>query len=262
MEKRNKKTERKQAALRQEEKIRELTRENMQLRSEIEFLKNEIQQSSASKRRILKKRDSIKSIFMHQARRENTYSQDKYFSYFKHALKNASLFRAYTQIINTVRHLTFISTTIQIVFFILTLLQSGIIFLISTSAFIVSLPFTFLISGTGAMLTFLGSRKATRVNTPLLRGKKVCVFFPGKKSVIRDGSYFSGFVKSMSNRPNTVCIIVTQGLFFSRGISKNKKYFFTSRVEGENIIIVRKHYYFKLKKKIIEPYSSDITEIY
>ncbi|MBE6593763.1 MAG: hypothetical protein E7642_07205 [Ruminococcaceae bacterium] len=262
MSQKNKKLQRKQAAQEAEEKIRELTRENTLLRKEISSLKTEIQQQRASTRRIIKKRDTVKGIFLHQARRENTFSQEAFFSYFRHALKNASLFRGYSQIINTVRHLTFITTTIQVVLFLLTILKSGVIFLISTSAFIVSLPFMILLSGIGAFLTLLGSKKATRINKPILKGKNVCVFFPAKRSMLRQGSYFSGFVSSMSKRPNTVCVVVTQGFFFSRGITGKRKYFFTSRVDADNIIIVRKHYYFKLKNKIIKQYSADLTEIY
>ena len=262
MSQKNKKYQRKHNTVSVEKQVRELTRENALLRREISTLKNELQQQSASTRRVVKRRDSVRSIFLHQARRENTFSQESFFPYFRHALKNASLFRGYSQIINTVKRLTFITTTIQVVLFILTVLKSGVIFLISTSAFIIAFPFTMLLSGIGAFLTFLGSKKATRINHPLLKNKNVCVFFPAKRSVLREDSYFSGFVRSMSQKPNTVCVVVTQGFFFSKGISGKRKYFFTSRLDGENIIIIRKHYYFKLKNKIIKKYSDKLTEIY
>ena len=243
-------------------RIDELKRENAQLRGEIALLKSELQQSKASTRRLNKKRDMTSSLLLHQARRENTFSQRSTFSYFTHALKNASLFRLYSQIVNTVKRFTFVTTTIQVLLVVLTVVKSGVIVLISTSAFIVSLPFLFLMSGLGAILTFIGSKKATKQNTPIIKGKRVCVFFPAKKSVMRKGGYFAGFVRSIAEEPNTVCIIVTPGFFFSRGISEGKHYFFTSRIDAQNIIIVRRHYYFKLKKKIIEPLAAHLTEIY
>ena len=262
MSKKNKKRKKQALEKQQEKKIRELTKENIRLRNEVSLLKNEIQQEHAATRRLVKKRDSIHSLFMLQARRENTFSQKSHFSYFRHALKNASLFRAYSKIINTVRHFTFVTTTIQVVLTLLTILKSGVIFLISTSAFLVTLPFTVLLSGIGAILTLFGSKKATATNKPILSGKKVYVFFPAKKSIVRTDSYFAGFVDSMLHQPDAVCVIVTQGFFFSRGITGKKNYFFTSRVEKDNLIIVRRHYYFKLKKSIIEPYAKKITEIF
>ncbi len=262
MSKKNKERNKRGVKTAQEERIRELTKENLRLRNEVALLKNEIQQNSATTRRLSKKRDSVRSMFLHQARRENTFSQNTNLSYFRYALKNASLFRVYSQIINTVRRFTFVNTTIRIAIFLLTIVNSGAIFLISTSTFIVSLPFMFLLSGVGAMLTLLGSRKATQINRPILTNKNVCVFFPAKKSAIRKDTYFSGLVQSMGEQPNTVCVIVTQGFFFSRGTTGRKRLFFASRVDADNLIIVRRHYYFKLKQSIILPYSKKLTEIY
>ena len=246
----------------QDERIVQLTKENLRLKNEVAELKNELQQRSAATRRFTKKRDAIHSMFLHQARRENTFSQSSKSAYFSRALKNASVVRAYSQILNTVKRFTFVTTTVQVILFILTILKSGIIFLISTSAFIVSLPFVLLISGIGTIFTMLGSKKATAENTPILSGKNVCVFFPAKKSVIKNRTYFADFVRTMADRPNTVCVIVTQGFLFSRGISNEKKFFFTSRLDAPNVLLVRRHYYFKLKKRIIEPLARDLTEIY
>ena len=246
----------------QNDRIRQLTRENLRLKNEVASLKNELQQRSAATRRLTKRRDAVHSMFLHQARRENTFSQSSSSDYFRHAVKNASVIRAYSQILNSVKRLTFITTTIQVVLFILAVLKSGVIVLISTSAFIISLPFVLMLSGIGTILTMLGSKKATAENTPILTDKTVCVFFPLKKSVIRDKTYFADFVRTMASHPDTVCVIVTQGFFFSRGISDTRKLFFTSRLDAPNILLVRRHYYFKLKKSIIQPLSRNLTEIY
>lgn len=244
-------------------RIRELTKENIQLRREIETLKGELERGRPSARRLLRKRDAVQSAFSHQARRPDTYAEENPFVYFFKALKNASFFRVYTDIINAVRHFTFVTTTIQVVLFILIIVKSSAILLISTSAFIVALPFIILVSGLGTALSIIGSRKATRINRPLVKDKDVYVFLPAKKSVIRPDSYFAGFVKEIATAaPNRVCVIVTQGFFASRGIGKKKKYFFTSRKEDENIIIVRRHYYYKLKNRILIPEASSVNEIY
>jgi hypothetical protein len=244
-------------------KIRELTKENLRLQREISTLKAELERGKPSSRRLLRKRDNIRSTFAYQARRQDTYSQESFLSYFFKAFKNASFFRIYSDIINTVRHFTFVTTTIQIVLFLLAIVKSGAIFLISTSAFIVALPFIFIISGIGAILTVLGSKKASAANRPMMKNKDVYVFFPAKKSAIRSDSFFAGFVRSTANEsPDRVCVIVSHGFFFSRGIFERKRYYFTSRKEAENIIIVRKHYYFKLKNKIIIPEAKSINEIY
>lgn len=243
-------------------RIRELEKENLSLRREIGQLKSEIERTKSSTRRLLKKTDSINKLFLRQARRENTFSQDAFFAYFKNSLKNASIFRVYADIVNTVKHFTFFTTAIQIFLFIFSVIKSGAVILISTSAFIVSLPFLLMISGTGAILTFLGTRKANEINKPLIKGKRVCVFFPAKRSAMSPDSYFAGFVRSTAEDRNTVCVIVTKGFFFSRGIYSNKRYFFTSRRDADNVIVIRRRYYFRFKQNIIIPESSSICEIY
>ena len=243
--------------------LRELTLENQRLRREIASLKSEIERGTPSTKRLLQKRDTIASTFSHQARRQETYSQENAFSYFFKALRNASFFRVYKDILYTVRHLAFVTTTIQIILIILTIIKSSAIFLISTSAFIVALPFIFLFSAVGTALTVFGSRRATRINRPLVKNKDVYVFLPAKKSAIRPDSYFAGFVRETAAAdPERVCVIVTQGFFFSRGISKKRRYYFTSRKEDENIIIVRRHYYYKFKNKIAIPEARSVNEIY
>ena len=244
-------------------RIRELTKENMRLQREVESLKGELERGRPSTRRLLRKRDAVESTFSHQARRHDTYAQENSFSYFLRAFRNASFFRIYKDILHTVRRLSFVTTTIQIILIILTIIKSGAIFLISTSAFIVSIPFIFLFSALGTVLTVIGSRRATMVNRPLVKGKDVYVFLPAKKSAIDPNSFFAGFVKETANAaPSRVCVIVTQGFFFSRGIGKSRKYYFTSRKEADNIIIVRRHYYYKFKNKILVPEARSVSEIY
>ena len=244
------------------DKIRELTDENMRLHREIAFLKNELQREKRSTRQLLHRRDKVESAFLRQAKSEGAFSQKKYFSYIRHSVKNASVFGIYAGIIDAVRRFTFVSTTIRILIFLLSLIQSGAVFIISTSAFIIALPFVFLFSGIGFMLTFLGARKATQKARPIVKGKNVTVFFPAKRSAFNSDSYFAGMVRDIAKRPNAMCVIVAPGLFFSRGISGKKRYYFTTRADGDNVIVVRKHFYYRFKSRVLLKDAARLTEIY
>lgn len=244
------------------EKIRELTDENMRLHREIDFLKNELQREKRSTRQLLHKRDKVESAFLRQAKNEGAFSQKKYFSYIRHSVKNASVFWIYAGIINAVRRFTFVSTTIRILIFLLSLIQSGAVFIISTSAFIIALPFVFLFSGIGFMLTFLGSRRAIQKARPMVKGKKVTVFFPANRRAFDNDSYFSGMVREVAAKPDSLCVIVSPGLFFSRGIFEKRRYYFTTRTDGDNVVIVRRHFYYRFKNRVLLKDAAKITEIY
>jgi len=243
-------------------RIRELTDENMRLNREIAFLKNELQRQKRSTRQLLHRKNKVESAFLRQAKNESAFSQKEYFSYIRHSVKNASVFWIYAGIIDAVRRFTFVSTTIRILLFIFSFIQSGAVFIISTSAFLIALPFVFLFSGIGFMLTFMGSRKAIQKTRPLVKGKSVKVFFPAKRGAFNSESYFAGMVKDMAAQPNSLCVIVAPGLFFSRGISEKRRYYFTTRADGENIVIVRKHFYYRFKKRVLLNDAERITEIY
>ena len=244
------------------DKIRELTEENMRLHREIAFLKNELQGQKSSAKRLLKRRDKISSLFIRQAQNESTFSEENFLSYAKNLIKNASVFWVYSSIIDTVRRFTFISTTIRILIFILSFVQSSAIFIIWTSALIISLPFVFLFTGIGLMLTFLGSRNAIIKARPIVKGRQVTVFFPAKKSAFAENSYFSGMVNETAAKSNSLCVIVSPGLFFSRGIYGKRRYYFATRKESENVIVVRKHFYYRFKNKVLINCANSISEIY
>lgn len=244
------------------EKIRRLTEENKQLNREIAFLKKELQRQKPSARALLHKRDKTEAAFLRQARNENTFSQERYLSYAKNLVKNASVFWVYSSIIDAVRSVTFISTTIRIFVFLLSFVQSGAFFIISTSAVIVSLPFVFLLSGISFMLTFLGSRRATKRVRPLVAGKNVTVFFPANKNAFTPDSYFTGMVTETVSGENALAVVVSPGLFFSRGIYGKRRYYFTTRRESGNVIVVRKQFYYRFRNNVLFNDAKSISEIY
>lgn len=244
------------------DRIRELTDENMRLNREIAFLKNELQREKRSTRQLLKKKSKVDAAFLRQAKDSGAFSQEKYFSYLRHSVKTASVFRVYTGIVDAVRGFAFVSTTIRILIFLYSLLHSSAVLIISTSAFIIALPFVFLFSGLGFMMTFLGARKSVKKTRPIVKNKNVNVFFPASRAAFETESYFAGMVKDMSNQPNTLSVIVSPGLFFSRGIFGKKRYYFTTRIESENIIIVRKRFYYSFKNRVLIDEAKRITEIY
>lgn len=256
-EKRNKSADRDKA-----EKIRELTEENMRLHREIGFLKNELQNQKNSVVHRFKKRSKTESAFLRQARNENAFAQEQFFSYAKRLIKNASVFWVYSSIIDAVRRFTFISTTIRVFIFIFSLIQSSAVFILWTSAIIVSLPFVFLISGIGFMLTFLGGKRATKRARPLVANKKVTVFIPANKKAFSSDRYFAGMVSETAKKPNALAVIVSPGLFFSKGIYGKRRYYFTTRRESENVIVVRKQFYYRFKNKVLLDEAQSITEVY
>ena len=69
-------------------------------------------------------------------------------------------------------------------------------------------------------------------------------------------------VEEFSREPDHICIVVSPHFWRNRGLFGNKKLYRFSRAESESILLVRRQYYFMLKKNIFNETSNEIIEIY
>ena len=113
-----------------------------------------------------------------------------------------------------------------------------------------------------AFFTVFTRKKHTKINHKLIEGKDVVIFFPSKSRAFDSGSFFSRFVTDSASNEKTVAIIVSPYMIRSTGLNQSKKMYYVSRTDGKNILLIRRSYYFTLKKKCIDKASSSVTEIY
>ena len=243
------------------EQIKELKAENKRLLREIDTLKKEL---AASQGKLLSRKDldPHHTLLTHQAQNEVLFSKKRYSGYILRLIASTSFFNIYKRILAFFRRYTLLSTTLKIVLWVLTIIQSSAIFVIATSASVVALPFILIISYAVFFLALFRRKKNDAINKKLLAHKHIFVFFPPKKRALAPDSFFSGMVEEFSRRPDHICIVVSPHFWRNRGLFGNQKPYRFSRPESESILLVRRQYYFVLKKKFFNASSNDITEIY
>lgn len=240
--------------------LRDLQKENQRLKRENMMLKTELEEMYGHK--IKSKRSKYQAALQRQAKTEQLFSKKRYFGYVTEALKRTSIFQIYSKIIHAIRKFTFIRITLLILMAILTAIQSSAVFVIATSFFVVSLPFTLLVSNSAMILTFFGRRRINQTNRQLLQGKDVVVFFPPKGYTKEAAPFLCGMIKEFSQQENHICVVVSPYVFGRWGVFGDRgRPYFCSRTEATGVIIVRSAYYFTLKKKVFSQASS-VTEIY
>ena len=79
---------------------------------------------------------------------------------------------------------------------------------------------------------------------------------------LTNDSFFAGTVREWRDRKEGVAVIVSPHLFLSKGISTSKKPYLLMRVEETDVIIIRKHFFFTLDKRIFKNSDKDVTMIY
>ncbi len=244
---------------RQEKSNRELRAENRRLRRELHALKLELELLRGTG---ISGRDEIQVAFERQSQNEILFSKKRYFSYVFEMIRRTSVFRLYTKMLRGIRRFNLIRVTLGILAALFLALQSSALLVVSASVFVISIPFTFLITNATFILTFFHARKINRLNRERMMDKKVFVFFPPKKGALCKDTYFCGMVKDAA-KDGAFSIIVSPYFWNNRGIDGQKrKPYLASRSEGDNLLIVRRHYYFTLKKHVFPTFSDQITELY
>lgn len=241
--------------------IRRLTVENRRLTREIDALKNEIHEledKSSIRLRLNKYQTSLKRC----AENESMFSKRNSFSFLLAQLKSTSFFQIYRRALTIFRRYSFITTSLKVFSIIFLFVEASLLVLISASAFIMSLIFTLFISQLFAFFTVLTKKRYNKKNTELMRGKNISIFFPPKERAFDYDSFFHGFVREEAEKENSVAVIVSPFLFNSAGLEHSKKIYYYCREDGKNILLVRRRYYFTLRKKVISQVACNVKEIY
>lgn len=240
--------------------IRRLTVENRRLGREVETLKQELSELQGKSAKKLR-HNKYAQAFEHGTENEYLFSKRNYFLYVYAHLKRTSVFQVYRKIINFIKRYTFITTSIKVISVLFVFVETAALVVFSTSVFVISLIFTLIASHVLAFLTIFTRQKSNSQNKKLLKGKNVTVFFPPKERAFDYESYFSGFVTERAEDVRSMAVIVSPYTVRSLGLNRSKGPYFCSRPDGERILLVRKSYYFILKK-IIDDVADTVTEIF
>lgn len=241
-------------------RITELSEENEKLRIEIDALKRELEKTKG--RSGHHSTDTASSVFERQSTGARLFSKRSYSAYLMGLIANTSVFKLYRKFLDYLRKYSFITTTLKIVSFIFTFLETSAVFILAASFFVVSLPLTFLVGYAALLLTMFGKRRAKRKVKKAIEDKKVTILFPQRGKALSEDSFFAGMTRDICRRTGGVAIVVSPYFYSTRGISKSKRLFLSMRDESNGILLVRRHFFFSLKRRILKDKRNDITVIY
>ena len=242
-------------------RIKELEAENRRLKNEIDILKHELS-TIKGKNLFYDRQDKILQSFQRNADNERLFSKKRYTSYLAAIISRTSVFKLYTKIISVVKKYTLITVSLKIAAYILAIIQSSAIFVVALSVFLVSLPFTFLFGYLAIILSIFGRKRTIKRVTELTKSKSVAIFFASKGNQLSSDSFFAGTVREWTQRKDGVAIIVSPYFFSAKGISESKKFYTLMRAEEADVIIVRRHFFFTLNKRLFKDSGKDVTMVY
>lgn len=242
-----------------EEELRALRKENLRLRKSITALKKELKQTRECT--LFEERRTSDAMLQKQAARGRLFGAKSYFSFLYRAFRHSFLFRLYKRIFTFLRRFRFLTYTLALVSYLLIILEASAALVLSTSFFLFAIPLSFLATQGFVLLTRTARRKANEQNAVLFRGKRLAVFFPPRRGLSKS-RYFVGLVKDFAADEHTVAIVVSPYILSGRGMDRKRGFFLIQRTDGARILLVRRPYYFSMKKHLFKSVPSSIIEIF
>ncbi len=204
--------------------------------------------------------DSFEKI-AERIRNDKTFSHRNYLFYLSSLLQKTQVYHLWHQYLTVFRKFKLISLLFRIYSYLLVLLQLGTAFFIVILGFLILLPILILGAGIVIFSSLLLYRRENKNMKLVLDHQNTVVFFPTRGGELTNGKFWRAHIEELSTRRNTTVLIVSPHFWSGKGITGNRFYFLL-RKEKENIYILRKHYYFSLKRVILNEKRSSLAFVY
>ena len=167
-------------------------------------------------------------------------------------LREARPWRIWQRILSYFRRARAISFFFRTVGWILTVLRTGTLLLLTTVLFFILLPVLFSVAVGFLLAAFLDMKKSLSKLQKAIGERHVWVFFSIGKF---------GFENAMreAEGESRLCLIVSPHWISAKG-NESRKFYLNLRAESENCYLVRRYFYLHLRKKLLD--SDRLTLVY
>lgn len=242
---------------------RELTRErreNAKLRRQLAESRKKLAEHPSSERlepifkhRQMTPRQAQEQMLSESSKRAGAFSRPNYLMYLARLITTSSLYRIVNRLFFYFRRFRLVNTITTVVLVVMTAAVSAV--------YLMALPVAFLASGLFVILGLLAARRMNGKMKTALSGKHIRVIIPPDDLSLKDDSFLIRSACSMAGQSNTAIILVSPHILSMRGLGGHGPYF-TARQEGNDLYIVRCHYYFILRRRVLDVLDPHMTVIY
>ncbi|MEE0969144.1 MAG: hypothetical protein U0M06_07225 [Clostridia bacterium] len=240
-----------------EEENIHLHRRNAELEAEILRLRSE------SLTKTTKGADENEKLWFIEGRGELLMKSRSYPRYLAALIKSNTLWLMIQKGLAHLRRFRLLSGILKILTRIVVLAESGVAFLAWFSVMIVVLPVLGVLSLVSLSVALLRSRNANNFFRSEIKDKNVYILFAHKKQLAsrpRKSAFFYENVKDLTS-DGSVCFVVSPYFFGRKGLGGDD-FYVTARKEKDNIYLVRKNYFFMLRRRVISTHASSVVTIY
>jgi len=169
-----------------------------------------------------------------------------FFHYLYRKVTSAPFYTHWKSILSYIRRFRAVTYTIRALSFVLGILETGALVLLSTALFLVILPILFALM-LGILITarIESGRTNHTLATISQSGRVYVLFLPAHA-----GDFFTENAKNLARQGDTV-LIVSPYWISPNGLSKGA-FYCTARREADRIYLIRRYYFFSLQKHVLK----------
>lgn len=247
---------------RQGEDILRLERENSLLRHRNSELEAELERLRYSMG-MDNGKDDIPKMWRNAARRAFLMGSRNYFKYLVSLVKSTSFWGVLQKGISHFRKFRLLSAIFRIATRIAVWAESGVAIVAWLSFSVFMLPVIGVLSFVSLFIALFRSRSANHSFTDILRDKRVYVLFAARGQLKKGdgkGTFFYENARELASDGSVV--LVVSPYFFGRFGVGGSGFYVTAREECENVYMVRKNYFFMLRRIVLEMVAAEIITVY
>lgn len=237
-------------------------RENARLVREVADLRRQLQSQQLSDRehpfsrlRPASGREQKKERLLEAAnRRAHHYRKKSFVRYLWEAVMESAPVAVITKLVLYLRRIRVVRIILSLV------LAAGAVV---TVAILSAAVLPFLFAGTALLTLFacLRSRRMNRLLRNELKEQRIRIMVPPRGGALQADSFFIRNARSMAAERGVAVLVVTPYLVSGRGLG-GRGGFFTARKEEDGLYLVRKHYFFILRRRVLDTLEQGMTVIY
>lgn len=235
--------------LEQQNEIRRLRRENRHLRHYVN--------STVEPGHHRTPEEALLSSLTQQAQLLDVSSYPRYLY---STLRQSSPFRIWSRLMTHFRRFRFLSAILRTATQIIAFIETSAILLVASTIFIITLP-VLLISLLGASIAVLiRGRSLDRFFASELEGRQVFVFFPSQSPAPGWGSVMHTTVEQLARDSDCVVFVVSPYNVSSRVFGQKHRFFMVHQ-EHKNVFYIRRYYYFRLYRTVLDGLCGQVSVI-
>lgn len=245
--------------LRLKEELNAERRRAARLEREVSDLRRALQAREATEKirplhRLRQKPPKESRLLRQASQRAHHYRKSSFLRYLWESIMESVPVRFLAKVIQYLRRIR----AVQLILTVLLALTAIVTVAVVSAAL---LPFLFFGTALMTMLVWIRSRRMNRILRKELTDRRIRIMIPPRGKSFSKESFFLRNARAMAAEPDVTVLIVTPYLISGRGSGRSSS-FFTARKESEGLYLVRRHYFFILRRRVLDELKSDMTVIY